>query len=85
MIHEYFPPSLIALNEEILNHERLVYNLSVQEDQDVYIRIAEVAAYAGVVLDGTYTQEDIINLADMLVQRLRQMRATIIVPTSALN
>jgi hypothetical protein len=85
MIHEYFPPALIALNEEVLNHERLKYNLSVQEDQDVYIRIAEVAAYAGVVLDGTYTQEDIIKLADMLVQRLRAMRATIIVPTSALN
>lgn len=80
MYYHYFPESLIALREEIDHHPDLLTILKLQPDSDIYIHIAEIAAYCKVVLDGYYTQADIIRLADILVRELRAKRVAIILP-----
>ncbi len=77
---EWFPPELQILREEITFHPTLLQKLNDQTDKDVYISIAEIAAHAGVVLDGAYTRDDIINLCGILIDRLRRMRIPLILP-----
>jgi hypothetical protein len=71
---EMFPEELIALREEIQKHPDLLVILHGQPDKDVYIQINEIAAWAGVVLDGTYTQDDIVKLCGVLVEQLQKRR-----------
>lgn len=77
---EWFPPELQVLREEINYHPTLLQKLHEQDDKDVYISIAEIAAHVGVVLDGTYTRDDIINLCGLLVRKLQALRIAIIRP-----
>lgn len=74
-----FDEELIALNEEIANHPALMEILSKQEDKDIYVLIAEVSAYLGVILDGTYTKTDILHLCTKMTETLRNMRTGLIV------
>jgi len=80
MIHEYFPEELNALRQEIDHHPDLKTILAGQADKDVYIQIAEIAAYCGIVLDGLYTREDLIGLCGKMVQHLQSKRAIIVLP-----
>lgn len=80
MILEYFPEDLNTLRQEIDNHPDLLVILSVQQDKDVYIQLAEIAAYCGIVLDGTYTRADLIKLCGIMVNHLQAKRIKIIMP-----
>ena len=75
---EYFPEELIALNEEVANHPDLQERLAGQENKDVYILINEIAAFLGIILDGMYTQEDILKLCTDMTFKLRARRGLII-------
>jgi hypothetical protein len=44
------------------------------------IRMAEIAAYCDIVLDGYYTPEDLEKLADILVRKLKDKNSIIILP-----
>ena len=80
MIYEYFPEDLNALRQEIDNHPDLLVILSVQQDKDVYIQLAEIAAYCGIVLDGEYTRDALIKLCGIMVNQLQSRRIKIILP-----
>ena len=75
-----FPESFQELNKEITYHPKLQEMLSIPENSnlDYQDKFALISIYAGVVLDGVYTAEDQIKLAEVLTQRLRKMRAEII-------
>lgn len=77
---EMFPPELIALNEETAKHPKLGELLSQQPNRDVYILLCEVAAYCGVVLEGTYTRDDVLKICDKLTTQLQSMRTIVIMP-----
>ena len=79
MHHEYFPEELIALRQEIDHHPDLLTILAGQADKDVYVQIAEIAAYCGIVLDGMYTRDDIIGLCDKCIKALQAKRISIII------
>lgn len=78
--YEFFPESLTALRVEIDNHPALLKILNDQEDKDVYIQLSEIAAYCGVILEGDYTREDVIKLADKLVWELKKKSSILILP-----
>lgn len=78
--YEFFPESLTALRVEIDNHPALLQILAAQEDKDVYIQLSEIAAYCGIILDGEYSRDDLIKLADKLVWKLKSMNSGIILP-----
>jgi hypothetical protein len=75
---EMFPEELIALNEEIIHHPILLARLKAQTDPDIYIRINEIATHCGLILDGMYTRDDILELCVLLKDKLYKSRSTII-------
>ena len=78
--YEFFPESLQALRVEIDNHPKLLKLLHDQPDKDVYMQICEIAAYCDIVLEGDYTKDDMIRLADKLVWKLKSKNSGIILP-----
>lgn len=78
MILEMFPEPINALRQEIDAHPELLAILACQADKDVYIQLAEIAAYCGIVLDGLYTRDDLIGLCDKMVNVLKSKRVAII-------
>jgi hypothetical protein len=70
---EFFPESYIQLGREIAHHPKLVSLLQQQEANEFEIRIAVVAAYCEVMLDGLYSPKDLEKLADILLKRLQKM------------
>lgn len=77
---EWFPPELQVLREEIQFHPALLKILNDQTDKDVYVAISEIAAFTGVLLDGTYTRDDIINLCALLIRKLQAIRTPLVLP-----
>ncbi len=69
--YELFPEPLIQLRLEINNHPDLLVILHAQADKDVYMQIAEIAAYCGIALEGMYTRDDIIGLCQKCLEHLR--------------
>ncbi len=71
---EYFPDELNALREEIDFHPQLQAILAGQADKDVYVHIAEIAAYCNILLAGDYTRDDIIELCGKFTEELKKRR-----------
>ena len=80
MYYHYFEPELIELRKEIANHPDLMTILAVQTNTDIYVHIAEIAAYCDMVLDGTYSMEDVLKLCVIMTERLINRRAIIVQP-----
>lgn len=77
---EFFPESFIALNQEVSNHPELCRLLAKHPPQETEIRMAEIATYCDIVLDGYYTPEDLEKLADILTKKLKAKNSIIILP-----
>lgn len=84
----FFPDPFIQLNMEILNHPILGEMLSGHPAHEWEIRLAQIAQYCEVVLDGCYMPEDIENICTILVKRLVAKRvdnrSTLIIETRQL-
>ena len=72
---EFFPEGFLALQKELATglHSPLYEILQSLED-DVDIRLAAIAKYCSVVLDGTYTIEERDKLCYILAGRLEVLR-----------
>jgi len=79
-ILEFFPESLQELRVEIGYHQVLQQRLNDQEDKDIYIQLSEIAAHCGMLLNGDYTRSDILELVDIMLQKLKAMRTPLILP-----
>jgi hypothetical protein len=75
-IIQEFPPGFIALNQELATglHPKLEKILAAQTDTDVDIRLAQIASYCSVILDGTYTLAERDKLCFALAGRLEVLR-----------
>lgn len=78
--YEFFPEELTDLHKEIQHHPNLLQILHDQADKDVYIQILEIAAYCKILVAGTYTRDDMLNLCKMLTTKLMSMRTIIVIP-----
>lgn len=79
---QFLAPSYIALNEEIGYHPPLVELLQAQEVHEFEVRLAQIAAYCEVILDGYYMPSELERLADILWNRLREKRGMPVIVTS---
>ena len=79
---EFFPEPLQALTKEIYNHPALLQILHNQADKDVYMQLCEIAAYCDVVLEGDYSRDDVIRLAEKLTWDLKKKGSALILPNS---
>lgn len=76
MYHVYFPEEYIQLNKELAHHPALLKQLSEGEykKDDGVVIILHIAAYCDVIVDGTYVEEDLVNLAGILIDKLKAKR-----------
>lgn len=75
----YFSDTLIALNLEIANHPLLISKLEMlPQPADFELRLAAVAAYSGIIVDGYFSSEGVDKLAEACIERLRKARTIIL-------
>lgn len=74
----YFGPEMQELNREVRNHPKLAQQLAERSQLDFEDRVAGIAAYCGVALDGAYDEEDLENIAKLCLAELRK-KSTIII------
>lgn len=73
-----WPDELIQLNQEIRNHPILMSLLANHERNDAVneweTKLAEIAVYCEVILDGTYNEEELVKLCGILKVKLVERR-----------
>lgn len=73
---QFFPEGFIALQKELSCglHPKLEPVLSKYPADELILKIMEVATYVGIVLDGTYAEQDFNHLCFILAGRLEVLR-----------
>lgn len=78
-----FPMEAIELNIEMSHHPELAVAIGVylleNPNADFYDKLATVAAYVGIVLDGNYTMDDVRHLCTLCTQKLQERRSILAV------
>ncbi len=68
-----FPESAIHLNEEIRKHPRLQQELSqLGPYAHLEMKMAIIAKYVDVIMDGEYSESRLQGLFDLLLSRLKE-------------
>lgn len=75
---QFFPEEFIRLQEEITHHPALMKLIANHPPSEFELRMAEVAAYCGIILDDVYCERDFIKLAGLLITELRKARTELI-------
>lgn len=78
MILNYFPDSYVELSKEVGNHPELCALLAKHPVQEFEVRLAEIATYCEVILDGDYSLKDLDKLCHILWKKLRAKDSSII-------
>lgn len=78
---EFFSESRIALNKELAQdgHESLWPLLAKYPATEFEMRLAEVAAYCEIILDGVYDAGEVDKLCEILTRKLYEKRTGVIV------
>ncbi len=73
---EMFPDGVIALNRELASgyHPKLAVRLANHPSAETEIRLAEIASYCSIAIDGIYGPEQIAELCAILAGRLEVLR-----------
>lgn len=74
MVFEFYNPIFFQLQEETAHHPELRMNLAMHAGDKLEERLAEIAAYCGVLLDGYYTPDRLVVVADELLKLLKSKR-----------
>ena len=80
MIHEYFPPEVIFLQDELLHHLPLMEILSKLKTDDIGERLAAICTYCGIVVDDTFSSRELIDLCTQMTKNLYSLRTSIVLP-----
>ena len=75
---EFFPREVQELQKEALKHPVLMAQLAKREDTSTIGGLKVVATYCDVLLDGYYSQPDLVALSGVLVDRLREKRKSLV-------
>lgn len=70
IVKEEFPRAFQELARECTYHP----NLRINPSKDFHLNLAAIAAYCEVILDGIYTYEDQIQIAERLTEKLYNAR-----------
>lgn len=70
----FFPDELLDLQDEVRYHPELQMLLANHPAMEWETKVAEIAVYCSIVLNGYYTEEDLLRICKILTRRLRKMR-----------
>lgn len=71
MIYEMFPIEFIELQREIQHHPLLIQRLQKHDALEMETIFAEVCYYCGYSINGTYTPDELLKIADKLIWLLK--------------
>ncbi len=75
----YIPTEFLELRKEVSNHPTLLSRLQeLPPEGDIGDWIGCIAAYCEIILDGAYSVEDMMKIADRCTERLRDKRTLVI-------
>lgn len=76
MLCQMFGDGMIALNKELATglHPKLEALLKQHPVEETEVRLAQIAQYCEIILDATYSPEEIDRLASILAGRLEVLR-----------
>lgn len=69
-----WPEELIQLNRETVRHPKLMELLANHPSAEWEVKIAEIALYCEVIVDGDYMPEQMVQLAGILLKKLIERR-----------
>jgi hypothetical protein len=69
-----FPDEIIALNQELVHHPELQELLSNHAAGEWETKMAEIAMYCEVIVNGAYLPEEMVLLAKILTEKLISRR-----------
>lgn len=72
MHHEYFPVEFVQLQLEISHHPLLIQRLQKHPQLELELIFAETCHYVGYAINGTFTPDELLKIADKLIWELRQ-------------
>ena len=75
----YFSQERIALQSELAYHPDVCELVARHAPQEFEMRLAEIAAVFGIVLDGDYYPADLDKLCEILTKKLYERRSSIII------
>lgn len=75
---DYFGKEKEDLTKEVKNHPQLLALLANHPVDEFEIKLAEIAAYCEVILDGEYSQGEIRHLCKILTEKLIHKRTGIV-------
>jgi hypothetical protein len=85
----FFPEPFTKLNLEIKHHPVLVELLAAHPPNEWEIRLAQIAQYCEVILDGQYMPEDVEKLCTILFNKLilkrEDNRGILVIDSSSSN
>jgi len=74
-----FPEVAIQLNLELRNHPRCQMMLaSLPQHASLNERVAMIATYCGVIVDGEYGEDKLEGLFELLLKRMRELSTNVI-------
>lgn len=77
-ILQYFPEEFLELQQEITHHPALMKLIANHPVNEFEVRIAECAAYCGIILDDMYDEKDLAKLAGIITKELRKARVELV-------
>lgn len=79
MYNEYFPEVYLRLQEEIQKHSALMVTLlQLPKDSPVEMKLAEITAFCGIILDGHYDADQVEEICEECLKRLKKAREELI-------
>jgi hypothetical protein len=70
-----FPDEVINLQRELVHHPKLMELLRANHRADSWeTKLAEIAKYCDVIVNGDYTEEDLVKLCGILEKKLMERR-----------
>ena len=79
---EFFSEARLDLQKEIASHPELVSRLQNHPAGEFEVRLAEIACYVGLVLDGNYTPEDLDAICEICRHKLWEKRSPLILSST---
>jgi hypothetical protein len=70
----FYPDTFLHLQQELPHHPELVELLKNHEDSEWQVKLAEIATYCEIALDGVYDPHDLGKIAGILHKRLLERR-----------
>lgn len=76
--HQYFPPEILLLQEEITKHPDVQEALAKTESMYFEDRLAAICTHLGILVDGDFDVDEICALAEMITRKLYEKRTGIV-------